>query len=101
MWTELNWAAMYICNKRIYSPGEAWARPPDWDRISHDWPLRCVVYRVPAHDFDKQALDRWLKDMASRYKLVGVETYPFPRSDKREKRVVTVDYIDIYKFVPK
>ena len=101
MWTELNWGATYICNKRIYSPPDTWARPPDWDRISHDWPLRCTVYRVPTHDFDSRALDRWLKDMAAKYKLVGTETYPFPRSDKREKRLVTVDYIDIYKFVPK
>lgn len=101
VWTELTWAAMYVCNKRIYSSADAWVKPPDWERISDDWPLRCVVYRVPHLEFDEQALARWLKDMQSRYKLLGRESYPFPRYDRRQKRLVTVDYIDIYKFVPK
>ncbi len=101
VWTKLTWFTMYICNKRIYSPVEAWAKPPNWDRISAHWPLRCVVYRVPRLEFDEQALARWLKDMQSRYKLLSRETYPVPRYDRRQKRLVTVDYLDIYKFVPK
>jgi len=100
MYDELSWAAMYQCNKHIYSP----QRPPVEQRLARvttDHPLRCVVYRDPRYEFDQAAFDRWMNDMTSRYRLIGTETFAFPRFAKREEECRTIDYLDEYRFVPR
>jgi hypothetical protein len=95
-------SASYLCNQRIYSPRHSKGLEPQWDRISADWPLRCVQYRSPRFpsEGDKTAA-AWLETMSEKYQLVGKETYPFPFYDKRETELKFTDYIDVYKFVPK
>ncbi|MEX1095892.1 MAG: glycosyltransferase family 39 protein [Planctomycetales bacterium] len=98
---RLSWTAMYLCNQRIYSPRHRAGAPPRLADLSPSRPLRCVLYRDPKCDFDEQAFADWLAEQQARYELVGSETYPFPRYDKREERIVTVDYLDEFKFVPR
>jgi hypothetical protein len=98
---ELGWAATYLCNQRIYSRRHAAGMPPDWSRISAEWPLRCVQFRAGTWPFDQTAFENWLAQMQEQYQLVARDTYPLPRFDKRERRLLTIDYIDMFKFVPR
>ena len=100
MYKELSWAAMYQCNKQIYSPpkGDVHQRLAS---VTDKHPLRCVVYRDTSFEFDRAAFDLWMEQMASRYQLVGSETFAFPRFTKGEKQCCRIDYLDEYKFVPR
>lgn len=97
---ELSWSAMYLCNQRIYSPRHQAGAAPHWERIVADWPLRCLLYRDPQFPVDEAALARWLDEMAKQYQLVSRDRYPFPRYDERERRLVRVDHVEIFTFVP-
>jgi len=98
-WHELSWSAMYLANKYIYRPRgivtepRPAAIPPPSQRV-----LRCVLYRDPTKDFDQMAFDGWLADMKSEHSYLGRDVYPFPRMDKRDRRLLTIDYVEIYKF---
>jgi hypothetical protein len=97
---ELSWSAMYLCNQRIYSPRHQLGAAPQWERIAADWPLRCLLYRDPQFPCDEAALKRWLSEMATQYQLVSRDRYPFPRYDERERRLVRVDHVEIFTFIP-
>jgi hypothetical protein len=97
-WHDLSWSAMYLANKYIYSPSPdaSLARPSRTS--SQPRVLRCVLYRDPVQDFDQSAFDRWLAQMKQDHPYLGRDVYPFVRMDKRERRIVTIDYIEIHKF---
>jgi hypothetical protein len=97
---DYGWSALYLCNQRIYSPRHARGEPPRWDRISESWPLRCALYRSATEERKSPALDNWLAQMQARYRLVYHDRYPFPVLDKWERRPITVDHIEVFKFVP-
>jgi hypothetical protein len=100
-WTELSWSAMYLCNKYIYTPRHLVREP----RPPHVPPpiqryLRCVLYLDPSkEDFQKAEFDRWLIGMKQRYEYVSMDRFALPRYDKRGNRLLTIDYIEIYKFL--
>jgi hypothetical protein len=98
---ELGWSAMYLCNQRIYSPRHAAGAPPAWDRLSADWPLRCVQYRAEVYGYDQAACDRWLRSMQKRYRLVSRDSFAFPVYDQRQRNLLCRDNVDIFKFVPR
>lgn len=98
---ELGWSAMYLCNQQIYSPRHARGGAPDLDRVSDDWPLRCVEFRAQVHPYDAAAHDAWLEKMRERYDLVSQDTYPFPCYDQRGRKLLCLDAIEVYKFVPR
>jgi hypothetical protein len=98
---EINWTAMYLCNLHIYSPRHVRKEPPDLARVSAAWPLRCVEFRAPAFDEDRAAREKWLDSMGDRYILVGEESFPFPATGKRDNRVNFLDYVTIYRFIPR
>ncbi|MEX0716369.1 MAG: glycosyltransferase family 39 protein [Planctomycetaceae bacterium] len=98
---QLSWTAMYLCNQRIYSPRHQAGDPPRLDDVSASRPLRCLLYRDPRWEFDDDAFATWLAAQRSRYRIVGRETYPFPRYDKRKRHILTTDYIEEFKFVPR
>jgi hypothetical protein len=98
---ELSWAAMYLCNQRIYSPRHAAGLPPRLDQVSGDRPLRCLLYRDPNYPCNQEKLGEWLAGMQTDYQLVSRERYPFPRYDKRERKLVTTDHLEMFRFVPK
>jgi hypothetical protein len=101
IYQDLNWSAMYLCNQRIYSPRHARKEPLRLERVDVSRPLQCVEYRVPSLETDNTARQRWLDDMCQRYDLIGRETIPFVRYNKRESRVILVDCLELYDFVPK
>ncbi|MBM4025131.1 MAG: hypothetical protein FJ280_06925 [Planctomycetes bacterium] len=101
-WHDLSWSAMYLANKYIYdsapSPeGGGIARPADIPAAPQKV-LRCVLYRDPRYDFDQEAFDRWLAGMKEDYPYLGRDVYPAVRFDKRGRRIVTIDYLEIYQF---
>lgn len=98
---ELGWSATYLCNQRIYSPRHAAGRPPNWSRVSAEWPLRCIQFRAGVWPFDQAAFDRWMAQMQEQFQLVAHDSFPLPRFDKQGRSVLTIDYIDVFKFVPR
>jgi hypothetical protein len=99
--SELSWSAMYLCNKYIYSPyHQKGVPPPIAVEVGRGAPLRCVVYRDERRAFDQAALDRWLAEMAKTYEPPMLEIYPMPRYDYSERRMETVDHLEIYSFIP-
>jgi hypothetical protein len=97
-WHELSWSAMYLANKYIYGR----ARPISLPRPNRVPPaqriLRCVLYRDGRMDFDQPAFDQWLTQMKKEHPYLGRDVYPFPRTDKYGRYMLTVDYVEIYKF---
>ena len=39
--------------------------------------------------------------MQARYDLVGHDSYPFAAYDKSDRRKISDDYVEVFKFVPK
>ncbi len=99
MFKELTWGPMYYCNERIYRPASRRTINPDL--VTSKKPLRVAVYRADRLAFDQVALDSWLSEMRGQYDLLGQETYPVPRMDKRERKLVALEHIDIFSFGPK
>ena len=103
---ELSWWAMYYCNERLYRPSGARREQPDPNRISEDSPLRVAVYRADLRafrklHFDDQALQTWLESMNEQYRLVSRESFPMFRKDRRDRKVIAEDYVDVYRFIPR
>jgi hypothetical protein len=94
-------SSLYLCNQRIYSPRHARGEPPRWDRVSAKRPLRCVLFRSRTWERDARPLERWLEGMQRDYRLVTRDKYPAPFYDKSDRRPVTIDSIEVFKFVPK
>jgi hypothetical protein len=98
---DLGWSAMYLCNQRIYSPRHARGDPPRLERVSDEWPLRCVQFKAEVYRYDQAAFEQWLSDMQSRWDLVSRDTFPFPCYDQKGRNLLCVDAVEVYKFVPK
>ncbi len=96
---ELSWSAHYLCNHAIEVSRSA-LPIADVKRISTTRPLRCVLYRDARYELDQAGLNKWLSEMKTHYELVGHESLPFPRRAKNDRRLITMEYIDSYKFVP-
>jgi hypothetical protein len=99
-WQDLGWSAMYLCNKYIYAPQSLVREPrPSYAPAPAQRYLRCVLYRdLGKGDFQQAAFDRWLAGMKAKYRYVDMDRFPLPRHDKRNRRLVTIDYIEIYRF---
>ena len=99
LWVEGD-EAMYACYQRIFSGRHARGEPPAWDRISAARPLLCVRFIAPIVPQDEAAIDRWLAEMQSRYRLVGREVYSFPFYENESDPPVYVNSMIVYEFVP-
>ena len=94
-------ACIYFCNQRIYSARHAAGEPPQLDRVSAAWPLRCAHFRSPGlTPRGKVAFDAWLDDMKSRYRLVSMVKYPLTFW-VGEQELHAVAQVELYEFVPK
>jgi hypothetical protein len=98
---ELSWSAMFLCNRAIYSPRASAGVPPSLDDVTPTRPLRCILYHDPDYPCDDQAVDRWLRDMEKRFRLVNRERYALPRLDKRDEVLIKTDHLEIFRFVPR
>ena len=106
------WSSLYFCNQRIYSSRHARGEKPQLGQVSADWPLRCVLYRSPKEEQESppstrtmcsapQLRERWLEKMQADYDLLAHDTYPFAAYDKSDRRQISDDYVEVFKFVPK
>lgn len=97
---ELSWSAHYYCNRAIEIARSS-LRPGNFDRVSADRPLRCVLYHDARYAIDQARLNDWLTQMRANFDLVAHESLPFPRMAKDDRRLITMEYIHSYKFVPR
>ena len=103
--TELGWHNMYLCNQRIYSPRHARGERIGKERLKKLKPGTTVIfvyYRIsggndPVIDFDAEGYAQWVDGIKSKYELLDQDSLPFARYDKRERRRLSVDYLDVYK----
>jgi hypothetical protein len=103
MFHELSWGAMYYCNEHLYRPGAHPRGLSDPASIGSDLPLRVAVFRPDerAHDklhLDQAALNAWLEAMQQKYDLVLRESYPMFRKDKKDRKIIARDYVEVYRF---
>ena len=97
---ELSWSAHYLCNQAIEV--SRWhLKPANFDRVSASRPLRCVLYRDARYQLDQDRLTSWLSDMQQKYELIARESIPFPRMAKNERTLVTMEYVDSFRFIPR
>lgn len=94
-------SCLYLCNQKIYSPRHARGQPPRWERISAQWPLRCVEYRGARQPYDHQAAAAWLESMQKHYRLVSRERFAFVNVKRLDQSPTEFDYVEVYRFVPK
>jgi hypothetical protein len=87
-------ADQYLCLQRIYSRRHQQKRPPDWDKISAERPLRCVLLnRMPT---DVPAFLNWIETHRNQYRLRDVRTYPASHGSSVEPAQTYV----VCEFVP-
>ena len=93
---EMGHSAQYLCNQRIYSPRHgAGSAPPDWDGISAQRPLRCVIYSVPGLERNETEYEAWLKSMRERFELRDHERHVV------NARTMYEELFEIMEFVPR
>jgi hypothetical protein len=97
---ELSWSAQYLCNRAI-EMNRSSLRAADVDRVSATRPLRCVLYRDSRYEIAKPAMEGWMAQMLQHYELTSHESIPFARMGKDDRRLLAIEYIDSYRFVPK
>jgi hypothetical protein len=91
--------AQYLCNQRIYSWRDQRAgRQPDWAAISHEHPLRCVVFSRPGLSRDEAAFSSWLESVQDRFAWVGYERNDF---HKPHEHGPDIERVEVFEFVPK
>jgi hypothetical protein len=100
------WSSLYFCNQRIYSRRHARHEQAQLDRVTSDRPLRCVLYRSPKEEQESpsanpRARQEWLENMQADYELVAHDSYPFAAYDKSDRRRISDDYVEVFKFVRK
>jgi hypothetical protein len=94
------WSSLYLCNQRIYSPRHARGELPQFDRVSADRPLRCVMY-CPIEPRSDRLEEDWLQGMQGSYRLVARDRYPMPIYNKWDAAPTVIDdCIEVFKFVP-
>ncbi len=89
--------AIHVCNQSIYSPSRALGRAPDWNAVSAEHPLRCVLYHDTPPDIPEVSV--WINRMRERYDLrsirpVDVDVSAVKAGPKHERWTVL-------EFVPK
>lgn len=95
---QLDRTAVYLCNRRIYSPRVARAGRADLAAVSDVRPLRCVLYNE--EPVGTPAFDAWYTDMTRRYDLRGVKRYePVPKQVIHGKEFE--DRYVVYEFAPR
>jgi hypothetical protein len=89
---------LYLANRELNLPADRDPARPRLDRVSHDRPLRCVLYNEePEGD---PALASWLGGMQERFRLREVRPYTVnggveDRGMPREERFL------VFEFVPR
>jgi hypothetical protein len=93
-WVNLN-SAFYLCNQEIYTPQRQHRAGVNWNAISADHPLRCMVY--PGTSVDNPAFLAWKGDLLSRFTLQRLDDLPLTMLKPSTK----VEHLLIFEFVPR
>jgi hypothetical protein len=88
--------AVMLCNQAIYSPSRR-SGGPNWEAVSSDRPLRCVLGVAP--DGDGSGVVTWLEGMSSKYRLTRRETIAVDTADPG--RSPRIESYRVFEFVPK
>ncbi len=87
-------ADQYLCYQRIYSRRHREGGSPQWDRVSAERPLLCVLLsRLPE---EVPGFKLWIDEHRDRYTLKAVHSYPATRGSAVEPKLVYV----VCEFVP-
>ena len=93
-WVNLN-AAFYLCNQEIYTPRRQRRAGLDWNAISAEHPLRCVVY--PGTSITSPAFLAWKETFLARFTLRKLDDLPLTMLQPSTK----VEHLLILEFVPR
>ena len=94
-------SALYLCDRRIYSPPDAADRAPRLDRVTADRPLRCVRFCSPLLHYDEPAFADWLEAMNAQYQCIGFDQTEFDHHWLADGTVLYVNYVQVYSFIPR
>ncbi len=102
-------AALYLCNREIYSRRWAKDRPAASQATAaaatdEARTLRCVRFNMHGDEADDKAFAAWLQGTQANYELVSKHTYELPISDRRHGRHARPLYIDtvtVFEFLPR
>jgi hypothetical protein len=87
-------ADQYLCYQRIYSRRHRERQPPQWERVSEEHPLRCVLLsRAPE---EIPGFRKWIEVHRDRYTLKQVQRYRATRGSVAEPALFYV----VCEFVP-
>jgi hypothetical protein len=91
--TNLN-VAVYLCNQMIYSPRRRHGGKPQWQDVSRDRPLRCVLSLA---DPAEPPIAGWLEGMKRAYSLNGCRSLLMnmaePGAPPRTEQYVVYDFV--------
>jgi hypothetical protein len=98
-----NWSlfrsALYLCNQKIYSPRHRLGGGINWDIVSADRPLRCVLYNEWPEN--SAACSAWLRQMSEGFDVQNWHTFVVNESSHRDDGTDVEDRYTTYDFVPK
>ena len=87
-------ADQYLCYQRIYSRRHRERRRPQWDRVSAEHPLRCVL--LSRRPEEVPGFAAWIEKHRGDYTLKAVHSFPATRGSAVEP---ALDYV-VCEFVP-
>lgn len=89
-------SAHFLSNERIYAPRRDYGRVPDWDSITTERPLRCILFgEEPKQD---PSLTAWLAAMRARFSMVRRQILSIPMTGANRRAII--DRVTIYEFAP-
>jgi hypothetical protein len=90
---------LYLCNQKIYSPRHRQGAAMEWDSVSSDRPLRCVLYNEWPEN--NPACSVWLQGMCERFKIRKREIFIINESGHRDDGTDVEDRYTVFDFVPR
>ncbi len=89
--------ALYLCNQHIYAPNRRLGAEPRWDLITHEHPLRCVVFD-DVH-LESPATSAWIAETETKYHLRRRIDLSMPTTDLDMSR--SYDRVYVFEFEPR
>jgi hypothetical protein len=97
-WTLFR-SALYLCNQKIYSPRHRRDIAVNFDAISANRPLRCVLYNERLEQ--NPACSAWLEEMTARFEMRNCQSFVVNEPSHRDDGTDVEDLYTVYEFVPR
>jgi hypothetical protein len=98
---RLNFSAVFHCNQVMHSLRQRQRKAPDWNSVSAERPLVCVLFRDPWVPFDDASFAAWRAEMARDYDLRDHAVFKHHRLDHTERRVACEAVVETFEFIPR